>query len=65
MNENNNGVAKTVINWVIRIWVKPLLNIYKIMIIANKDYYIDLLFYHLELRAYIVVELKTSEFNPE
>ena len=31
----------------------------------NQDYYIDLLFYHLELRCYIVVELKNTEFRPE
>ena len=31
----------------------------------NNDYYIDLLFYHLELRCYIVVELKNSEFKPD
>ena len=31
----------------------------------NNDYYIDLLFYHLELRCYIVIELKTTEFKPE
>ena len=31
----------------------------------NNDYYIDLLFYHLELRCYIVVELKITEFKPE
>ncbi len=30
----------------------------------NKDYYIDLLFYHLELRCYVVVELKTVDFEP-
>lgn len=30
----------------------------------NKDYYIDLLFYHLELRCYVVVELKNEEFSP-
>ena len=29
------------------------------------DYYIDLLFYHLELRCYIVVELKSNKFKPE
>lgn len=29
------------------------------------DYYIDLLFYHLDLRCYIVVELKNTEFKPE
>ena len=31
----------------------------------NHDYYIDMLFYHLDLRSYIVVELKTTEFKPE
>ncbi len=39
-------------------------NQYKIST-ENNDYYIDLLFYHLELRCYIVVELKTSKFKPE
>ena len=33
--------------------------------VDNKDFYIDLLFYHLELRRYIVVELKATEFKPE
>lgn len=31
----------------------------------NQDYYIDMLFYHLDLRCYIVVELKNVEFKPE
>ena len=31
----------------------------------SQDYYIDMLFYHLDLRCYIVVELKASEFKPE
>ncbi len=31
----------------------------------NNDYYIDLLFYHLDLRCYIVIELKATEFKPE
>ena len=31
----------------------------------NNDYYIDLLFYHLNLRCYIVVELKNNKFKPE
>lgn len=29
----------------------------------NQDYYIDLLFYHLELRCYIIVELKIQKLN--
>ena len=39
-------------------------NQYKILM-EDKDYYIDLLFYHLELRCFIVVELKTTSFKPE
>lgn len=31
----------------------------------DEDYYIDLLFYHLDLRCYIVVELKNTKFKPE
>ncbi|HJJ27949.1 MAG TPA: PDDEXK nuclease domain-containing protein [Methanocorpusculum sp.] len=30
----------------------------------NRDYFIDLLFYHLELRCYVVVELKAVDFEP-
>lgn len=39
-------------------------NQYKIST-ENNDYFIDLLFYHLDLRCYIVIELKTTEFKPE
>lgn len=39
-------------------------NQYKISTSEN-DYYIDLLFYHLDLRCYIVVELKANKFKPE
>jgi len=31
----------------------------------NSNYYIDLLFYHLDLRCYIVVESKSTNFKPE
>ena len=33
--------------------------------IGNKDYYIDLLFYNLKVKSYVVIELKTTEFKPE
>lgn len=33
--------------------------------VANKDYYIDLLFYNTKLRCYVVIELKAGEFKPE
>jgi len=33
--------------------------------VDNTDFYIDLLFYHLQLRCYVVVELKSTEFKPE
>ena len=38
---------------------KRIGNQYKISA-DNQDFYIDLLFYHLELRCYVVVELKAS-----
>ncbi len=31
---------------------------------ASRDYYVDLLFYHLKLRAFVVVELKAVPFDP-
>lgn len=39
-------------------------NQYKIST-ETTDFYIDLLFYHLELRCYFVVELKVDKFKPE
>lgn len=39
-------------------------NQYKITT-RNEDYYLDLLFYHIYLRCYVVVELKTTKFKPE
>lgn len=33
--------------------------------ISNRDFYIDLLFYHLQMRCYVVIELKRGEFLPE
>ena len=37
---------------------------YKISI-SDKDFYIDLLFYHLTMRCFVVVELKNGDFMPE
>ena len=33
--------------------------------VGGEDFFIDLLFYHLKLRCYIVIELKTTAFKPE
>lgn len=33
--------------------------------VADNDFYIDLLFYHLKLRCYVVIELKKGKFKPE
>ena len=33
--------------------------------VGGEDFYIDLLFYHLKLHAYVVVELKAGDFKPE
>jgi len=39
-------------------------NQYKLSV-GEQEFFIDLLFYHLELRRYIVVELKANSFKPE
>jgi len=33
--------------------------------VGDEDFYIDLLFYHLRLRAFVVIELKKGKFKPE
>ena len=33
--------------------------------VGGDDFYIDLLFYNLNLRCYVVIELQTGEFKPE
>jgi predicted nuclease of restriction endonuclease-like (RecB) superfamily len=33
--------------------------------VENEDFYIDLLFYHVKLHCYVVIELKTGNFKPE
>jgi len=35
------------------------------MELSDQDFYIDLLFYHLKLRCYVVIELKKGKFRPE
>jgi len=32
--------------------------------VGDSDFYIDLLFYHLKLRCYVVIELKVRDFKP-
>ena len=33
--------------------------------VGDQDFYIDLLFYHVRLRCYVVIDLKIEEFKPE
>ncbi len=33
--------------------------------VSDEDFYVDLLFYHLRLRAFVVIDLKTGPFQPE
>ncbi len=33
--------------------------------VSDKEFFIDLLFYHTRLKCYVVVELKATEFRPE
>ncbi len=32
--------------------------------VGDQDFYVDLLFYHLKLRRYVVIELKAGHFDP-
>lgn len=32
--------------------------------VGDQDFYVDLLFYHLTLRCYVVIELKSVPFDP-
>jgi len=33
--------------------------------VSESDYYIDLLFYHIRLKCYVVIEIKNTKFKPE
>lgn len=35
------------------------------LVVDGEDFYLDLLFYHLRLRCYIVIDLKAQPFKPE
>ncbi len=35
------------------------------LLVSETEYFIDMLFYHLELRCYVVIELKAGKFKPE
>lgn len=35
------------------------------LVVGEEDFYIDLLFYNLDLRCYVAIELKATEFKPE
>ena len=35
------------------------------LFVGEQDFYIDLLFYHLKLRSFIVIDLKSGKFKPE
>ena len=38
---------------------------YKLVTPTNKEFYIDLLMYHTKIHAYVVIEVKIGEFEPE
>ncbi len=35
------------------------------MVVGDEDFYLDLLFYHLYLQCFVVIELKKGSFRPE
>ena len=37
----------------------------RVLKVGERDFFIDLLFYHTQLHCYVVIELKTGDFEPE
>lgn len=37
---------------------------YRLLTPTNKEFYIDILMYHVKIHAYVVIEIKIGEFNP-
>jgi predicted nuclease of restriction endonuclease-like (RecB) superfamily len=35
------------------------------LVVSDNEYFLDMLFYHLELRCFVVIELKAGKFKPE
>jgi len=35
------------------------------LVVGDEDFFCDLLFYHMQLRSYVVIELKADKFKPE
>jgi predicted nuclease of restriction endonuclease-like (RecB) superfamily len=35
------------------------------LVVSDREFYLDLLFYHLHLRCFVVVDLKKGDFKPE
>jgi len=35
------------------------------LVVEDEDFYLDLLFYHIRLRCFVVIDLKTHDFKPE
>ena len=35
------------------------------LVVGEDDFYLDLLFYHLKLRCFVVIDLKMKKFTPE
>ena len=33
--------------------------------VGGEDFYLDLLFYHVKLRCYVIIDLKIGDFRPE
>ena len=33
------------------------------LVVSDQDFYLDLLFYHLKMRCFVVIDLKRGDFN--
>lgn len=43
----------------------PLIGRQAHLVVGDQDFYLDLLFYHLKLRCFVVIDLKARDFTPE
>ena len=35
------------------------------LVVSDQDFYLDLFFYHLKMRCFVVIDLKKGDFKPE
>ena len=75
LNKNNTKTEKTLTNTLVDNVIKFIQELrqdfafvgkeYKIIVPGGDSFYIDILMYHLELRCFVVIEVKNRKFKPQ